>query len=82
MGSSDGSQHSAELQDCAKHMHSKLAELVQQHNLDDVSPVRSPGQQAGPQVAADAGRDSGSPSDASASKRAQAKARQVKQHLF
>ena len=79
IGQPEAGQRSVELQDCAQHLHSKLTQLAQCHNLLDSGPGSgvvpdSPEPKAGNPA-------EGSPAaDAAAQRRAQAKARQVAVH--
>lgn len=83
IGQSEAGQRSFELQDCANHLHSKLVQLAQQHNLlghssaagSDMLQADTPESRS-----ADGAEGSSSAADATATRRAQAKARQVMYH--
>lgn len=75
---SEAGQRNLELQDCAAHMHSKLAQLAQRHNLLNHGPASEAGTlQDSPGSRAGNASEGGNATDAAAKRRAQAKARQV-----
>ena len=79
IGQSEAGQRSFELQDCANHLHSKLVQLAQHHKLLGHSSAAGPDmlQDTPESRSADGAEGSSSAADATARRRAQAKARQV-----
>ena len=79
---SEAGQRSFELQDCASHMHTKLTQLAQRHNLlHHSSPPVSDMLLNPPESArASAAQGDSNKADAAAQRRAKAKARQVAHH--
>ena len=78
---SEAGQRSFQLQDCAKHLHSKLTQLAQRHNLLDHGPASGPAAlQGGPESRSGNASEGGDAADAAVKRRAQAKARQVVNH--
>ena len=79
---SEAGQRSFELHDCAKHMHSKLVQLAQLHNLLDNGFASGPGMlQDSPESRAGNASEGGNAAVAAVTRRAQAKARQVVHHI-
>ena len=79
---SETGQHSFELQDCARHMQSRIHQLIEQSNVLHTPASDSQASSAGAQQCAmgaanDDAKDGSSAADSAGSKRAQAKARQV-----
>ena len=79
---SEAGQRSFELQDCAAHLHSKLTQQAQRHNLLDHGPASGPGslQDSPESRVQDNASEGGNATDDAAKRRAQAKARQVVPH--
>lgn len=75
---SEAGQRSYELQECAKHMHSKLMQLARHHNLLDHGQASGSGTlQDSPESRGSVACEGGEAADAAVRRRAQAKARQV-----
>lgn len=78
---SEAGQRSFELQDCAAHMHNKLMQLAQRHNLLDHGPPSTPAAlQDSPEPRTGYASEEGDAAKAAVKRRAQAKTRQVVNH--